>query len=284
VTVSAVRRASVRSLIGAGVLTASLGCAADVTSSAPPQHKGSTASVVVTRASATTVQGPMSSRPHPRPLAGKTVGIDPGHNGRDYTDTSYIDHQVWNGREYENCNETGTETDAGYTEASFNFHVATYLRRDLRAEGADVVMTRHTNHGVGPCVNTRAEIINHAHANVGIDIHGDGGPASGRGFAILKPVADKENRHVIGSSAKFAKILRHDVLAHTSMPTSTYDGVHGLTHRDNLAGLNLTKVPLVLIECGNMRNATDAHLMTSRHYQRALARAFALAITTFVRR
>ena len=48
-----------------------------------------------------------------RGLAGKVVGIDPGHNGRNYTDPTFIDHQVWNGREYENCNTTGTETDSG---------------------------------------------------------------------------------------------------------------------------------------------------------------------------
>jgi N-acetylmuramoyl-L-alanine amidase len=276
VTVGDVRRASTRWVIGFGVLAASVGCATNG-SARPNRLETVPASVAATGV-------PASARPLARPLAGRTIGIDPGHNGRNYTDTSYIDHQVWNGREFENCNETGTETDGGYTESAFNFQVATFLRHDLRAEGAHVVMTRHTNHGVGPCVNTRAEIINSSHAAVGIDIHGDGGPASGRGFAILQPVADQENRHVIGSSAAFARILRRDVLAHTSMPTSTYDGRRGLTHRDNLAGLNLTKVPLVLIEAGNMRNATDAHLMTSRHFQRALAAAFARAITTFVGR
>jgi N-acetylmuramoyl-L-alanine amidase len=68
------------------------------------------------------------------------------------------------------------------------------------------------------------------------------------------------------------------------MPTSTYDGVNGITHRDDLAGLNLTKVPLVLIECGNMRNATDARLMTSNHFQQRLARAFTAAIIAFTHR
>jgi N-acetylmuramoyl-L-alanine amidase len=224
-----------------------------------------------------------ATSPASRPLAGKTVGIDPGHNGHNYLYPQIIDRQIWNGREFENCNTTGTATDGGYTEARFNFAVATDLRRDLQREGAHVVMTRHTNHGVGPCVNRRAEIINKSHAVVGIDIHADGGPASGRGFAILEPVRDKENRRVIGASAHFGSVLRRAVLAGTPMPTSTYDGHDGINHRDDLAGLNLTRVPLVLIECGNMRNATDAHLLTSRHFQARLARAFATAITTFVR-
>jgi N-acetylmuramoyl-L-alanine amidase len=67
------------------------------------------------------------------------------------------------------------------------------------------------------------------------------------------------------------------------MPTSTYDGHDGINHRDDLAGLNLTRVPLVLIECGNMRNRTDARLLTSRRFQHRLARSFAAAITGFVR-
>jgi len=217
------------------------------------------------------------------PLAGKVIGIDPGHNGRNYTDPTYLNHQVWNGRTEEACDTTGTSTNAGYPEPRFTWRVATFLRRDLRREGATVAMTRHNNHGLGPCVNTRAKILNRAHSVVAIDIHGDGGPASGRGFAILEPVADGPNNHVIHASNRFGRDVRHAMLARTSMPTSTYDGVHGLTHRSDLAGLNLATEPKVLIECGNMRNATDAHLMTSRHFQRQVAKALTKAIVYFVR-
>jgi len=215
-------------------------------------------------------------------LAGVTVGIDPGHNGSNYKYPQVMARQIWNGREWEDCDTTGTATDAGYTEATFTFNVAVDLRRDLRREGATVAMTRSNNHGVGPCVNKRAEIINRAHAAVGIDIHADGGPPGGRGFAILEPVRDRENRHVIGLSAAFGDMLLHSVLARTPMPTSTYDGHAGINHRADLAGLNLTQVPKVLIECGNMRNAHDARLLTSGRFQRGLAGAFAAAITHFV--
>jgi N-acetylmuramoyl-L-alanine amidase len=227
---------------------------------------------------------PSSVDEHRKPLAGKTIGVDPGHNGKNYTDPSYINRQIWNGREKENCNTTGTSTNGGYPEAKFTWHVARFLAEDLRASGAKVVETRHNNRGVGPCVNRRARIINQAHADVGIDIHGDGGPSSGRGFAVLEPVRDKYNKRVVHSSARFGHILRHHLLAGTAMPTSSYDGVNGITHRNDLAGLNLTKVPLVLIECGNMRNATDARLMTSTHFQQRLARSFTAAIIGFVHR
>jgi N-acetylmuramoyl-L-alanine amidase len=216
------------------------------------------------------------------PLAGKVVGIDPGHNGRNDTAPAFIDHQIWNGREYENCNTTGTETDSGYPEARYNWNVATYLSADLRAEGAKIVLTRHSNDGIGPCVNTRAEIIDHAHANVAIDIHADGGPPDGRGFAILEPVADGINNKIIGASKRFGLELRARYLAVTHMPESTYDGVDGIDFRDNLAGLNLTTVPEVLIEGGNMRNTTDAALLVTTAFQQRAAKAMAEAITEFL--
>jgi N-acetylmuramoyl-L-alanine amidase len=216
------------------------------------------------------------------PLAGKVVGIDPGHNGHNYTDLAFIDHLIWNGREQEPCDTTGTETDGGYTEAQFNWNVAGDLAADLRAEGATVVLTRNSNTGVGPCVTTRAQIIDKAHAQVAIDIHADGGPPGGRGFAILEPIADGPNNRVIASSDRFATVLRSRFLAVTGMPVSTYDGVDGLQARDDLAGLNLTTVPKVLIECGNMRNATDAALLVSPGFQSKAAAAMAQAITQFL--
>jgi N-acetylmuramoyl-L-alanine amidase len=219
-----------------------------------------------------------------KPLAGKIVGIDPGHNGRNFDDPGYINQLIWNGREQETCDTTGTQTDGGYTEAVFNFNVATFLRADLRHDGARVVMTRKSNGGVGPCVTRRAEIINHGHADVAIDIHADGGPASGRGFAILEPVADGPNDKVITSSVRFGDDLRRAFLTGTPMPVSTYDGVNGIMFRDDLAGLNLTSVPKVLIECGNMRNATDARLLTSTRFQKRTARAIEAAIIRFLRR
>ena len=88
-------------------------------------------------------------------LHGDIVTIDPGHNGDNYPDPKAIDTSVWNGREEEACDTTGTETDGGYTEAQFNFNVAQDLTADLEDEGATVVETRTTNTGRGPCVAQR---------------------------------------------------------------------------------------------------------------------------------
>jgi N-acetylmuramoyl-L-alanine amidase len=217
------------------------------------------------------------------PLRGKIVGIDPGHNGGNFTDPASIAWQVWNGTEWENCDTTGTETNSGYTEALFNFRVAEYLRADLIRDGARVVMTRTANSGIGPCVDRRASIINDGHANVAVDIHADGAAYWGRGFAILEPVADGPNNNVVGSSARLGADIRAAMLAGTPMPTSNYDGYNGIKYRDDLAGLNLTKVPKILIEVGNMRNASDAAMLTSAKFQQQVATALLAAIIKFLR-
>jgi N-acetylmuramoyl-L-alanine amidase len=210
------------------------------------------------------------------------VGIDPGHNGGNFTNQAIIDRKIWNGRAWEDCNTTGTATDGGYTEALFNFQVAGYLRADLLAAGARVVMTRTSNDGVGPCVNQRAAIMSNAHANAAIAIHADGGPPGGRGFAVLEPIADGANNAVIAPSATLGDDVRAALLAGTAMPASDYDGVGGLKARDDLAGLNLTQVPTVLIEVGNMRNATDVGLLTSAPFQQQVASALTTAIIEFL--
>ena len=224
-------------------------------------------------------QAPAAGRP---PLAGQVVGIDPGHNGLNYTSPAFLARTVWNGREREGCDTTGTRSAGGYTEARFNWNVAVYLRADLIRMGARVVMTRNGNHGLGPCVDTRSRILNRAHANVSIDIHADGGPRSGRGFTVLEPVADGPNSTVIGSSRRFGREVHAMMLRDTALRVSDYYGRDGYINRNDLAGLNLTMMPKVLIEAGNMNNAADAALLVTPKVQRAIAAALAAAIAAFL--
>jgi N-acetylmuramoyl-L-alanine amidase len=215
-------------------------------------------------------------------LNGKVILVDPGHNGGNFAAPSVINRLIWNGRESETCDTTGTETGAGYTEALFNWRVALYLTADLRAIGATVVLTRTSDTGVGPCVTERAALGNQVHANAAVSIHADGGPPGGRGFAILEPVADGPNNAIIAPSAVLGNDLRAAFAAGTGEPVSSYDGVDGIQPRDDLAGTNLSAVPKVFIECANMRNAADAALVISSRWQAKAARAIAAGLTAFV--
>jgi len=215
-------------------------------------------------------------------LAGIVVGIDPGHNGDNWEHTSYINQSVWNGREEETCDTTGTQEANGYTEAQFAFNVAQYLAAILQGQGATVVLTRTTNTGFGPCITERASIVNNAGAHVAVSIHADGGPVTGRGFSILEPVASGVNDAVISASQSLGEHVRSAFLSETPMPVSDYYGVDGIVPRDDLGGLNLTTVPMVMVECGNMPNPTDAALLVDPGFQQQAAAAFAKAITTFL--
>ncbi len=215
-------------------------------------------------------------------LAGTRVTIDPGHNGGNFAAPGIIDQLVWNGRSFETCDTTGTATDTGYTEAEFNWNVARYLQADLEAEGADVLLTRSSNSGVGPCVTQRAAIGNAFDSDAAVSIHADGGPPYGRGFTVLEPVADGVNDAIVGPSAVLGSSIRDAIVASGVEPVSTYDGVDGIQPRNDLAGTNLSTVPKVFVECANMRNALDASLLVQPSWQQAMARAIASGITAFL--
>jgi N-acetylmuramoyl-L-alanine amidase len=247
----------------------------------PPPLRASGAFGVLTSSTVpgALVLGPTASGP----FNGKVIAIDPGHNGFNWAYPAAINQPIWNGREWETCDTTGASTNAGYTEAQFNWNVAVDLSRLMRVLGATVVLTRPNNGGVGPCVTTRAAIGNEVHAFAAVSIHADGGPPGGLGFAILEPVADGPNNGVINESRMLAVGLRIGFPAFSGEPMSNYDGVNGLQPRDDLAGLNLTTVPKVLIETANMRNATDAARVSSSVWQEKAAQGIDAGLTLFLR-
>jgi N-acetylmuramoyl-L-alanine amidase len=218
-------------------------------------------------------------------VAATVVAIDPGHTGANGSHTTEINRLVPAGGFRKACDTTGTETNGTppYTEATFNFDVAQRLAADLRHQGVTVVMTRSSNDGWGPCVDQRAAIGNQAHADAAISIHADGGPASGRGFHVIEPVLLRGyTDNIVAPSHRLALDVLSSYQAGTGMPPSTYIGSNGLDPRSDLGGLNLSQVPKVLIECGNMRNATDAGLLTSPVFRQKAADALAAALAVYL--
>jgi N-acetylmuramoyl-L-alanine amidase len=208
----------------------------------------------------------------PLTLHGKTVVIDPGHNGGNASDPRAINRLVPAGGFEKPCDTTGTETLSGYTEASFNLDVSRRLAHLLRHEGAHVVLTRTDNSGVGPCVNDRAAIGNRAHADAAISIHADSFDSSGHGFHVIEPalVAGYTER-IVGPSATLGRILRDAMAASSGLSVSNYLGHDGIDVRGDLGGLNLSHVPKVFLENGNMQNPHDAGLQVSSAWRQRLA-------------
>jgi len=214
----------------------------------------------------------LASGGHP-PLAGKTIVIDPGHNGGNWAHPAEINRLVDAGGFRKACDTTGTSTADGYSEAAYTFDVATRLASILRRAGAHVVLTRTSNDGVGPCIDERAAIGNRAHADAAISIHADGGPPAGRGFHVIYL-----------HSRRLALDVRAAFRAATGEPYADYIGHAGLDVRTDLGGLNLSTVPKVFVETGNMRNAGDAARLESADYRQREAVALARGLETFLLR
>jgi N-acetylmuramoyl-L-alanine amidase len=242
----------------------------------PPTPPPVTTPVTPSPTVAVAATGPLGS------LRGKTIAIDPGHNGGNYAHTTEINRPVFIGTQSRACDTTGTQTDDGYTEAAYTLDVAARLRSVLEAAGANVVMTRWSNDGWGPCIDQRAAIGNDAHADAAISIHADGGPAGGRGFHVLMPaLVNGYTDDIYAASHRLGVDLR-DAFTATGMPTSTYYATQGLAERTDLGGLNLSNVPKVFIETGNMRNATDTGLLEDAGFRTRAAQQIAVGLDRFL--
>jgi N-acetylmuramoyl-L-alanine amidase len=266
----------------AGLLAACSGTSAPSAGTAPAA--GQPATTVPGGSAVPPASTPAASASAPRrPLAGKVIVVDPGHNGDNWAHPAVINRLVNVITEMKPCDTTGTETDAGYTEAAFNFNVATRLARLLRAEGATVILTRTSNHGVGPCITQRAAIGNRAHADAAISIHADGGPPGGSGFDVIEPgLIPGHTDAIVGPSHRLALDIRAAYHRITAEPYANYVGHDALDVRTDLGGLNLSTVPKVFIECGNMRNAADAAKLSSPAFRQRIAVALAAGFTAFL--
>jgi N-acetylmuramoyl-L-alanine amidase len=210
------------------------------------------------------------------------VVLDPGHNGANAANPGQINRPVPAGRgRTKACNTTGTATNAGYPEHAFTWDVAVRVRDLLAASGVEVVLTRPNDTGVGPCINERAAIGNRAGAAAVVSIHADGSTnASAHGFHVAYS-APPLNAAQGEPAQRLARTMR-DGLVHAGFATSTYIGSGGLSPRDDLGGLNLSERPAVLVECGNMRNATEAATFGSDAGRQSYAAAIAAGILAYL--
>lgn len=232
-------------------------------------------------ATPTAPASPSPAEPLPRgPLTGRTVVIDPGHNPRNREHTKEINEKVDIGTGRKECDTTGTSTDAGYPEARFTLDVSHRLRELLQAQGARVLLTHDEDRPFGPCIDERARIGNEAKAGAVVSVHADGSAVGNRGFHVILPAAVKgggaDTSKIVKSSADLgARIAGHFVRTTGSAPSNYIGGGTGLDTRNDLGGLNLSTVPKVFVECGNMRDPKDAALLTSASWRQKAAQGMA---------
>lgn len=267
------------------VATAGTGCAGGSPTAKVHVKPSTTSATGLTSGSTAPSPGPSAGGPPAAgSLAGKTVVIDPGHNGDNEAHPEIINKLVDAGNGVRKpCNTTGTAGVDGFTEAAFNWDVAQRLRGLLQAAGAKVILTRANNTGVGPCITERAATANNNHADLMLSIHADGAPVKDRGFHVITQPHPPVDAATVAASQRLGHAVVTAYHDRTGLPYANYVGTEGMvTDRGDLGGLNLSTRPAALIECGNMRNATDESYLHSADGQEAIASALAAAISTYL--
>ena len=224
-------------------------------------------------------------------LAGKVVVIDPGHNPGNFKHGAEIARKVNIGTNSKECDTTGTATNSGYTEAEFTLDVARRLRTVLERQGATVKFTQNgdrSDYAFGPCVDERARLGNAAHADAVVSIHADGSAQGNRGFHVILPGAvhqgAADTRPIVAPSRRLGERVKAGFARATgSAPSNYIGGGTSLDTRTDLGGLNLSTVPKVFIECGNMRDSKDAALLTSGSWRQEAAQGISEGIVSFLR-
>lgn len=201
-----------------------------------------------------------------QPLQGALVVLDPGHQLGNQHFPDRVNALVPAGPTSKACNTTGTATADGFAESTLNFLVARSVKRHLSALGARVTMTRSTDSEDhwGPCIDRRGRAGNQAGADLKISIHADGSYSAGRGFHVIAPSDTRPWTDDIHRASRRLAVVTRAALTHRGVPVADYiAGGDGLDVRDDLGTLNLSDVPTVMVELGNMRSAEDVRRMTT---------------------
>ncbi|MGB7963340.1 MAG: N-acetylmuramoyl-L-alanine amidase [Propionicimonas sp.] len=263
-----------RKLLAAGLISvlALAGC-----SSGPAPVRGAPIDSTAAAPSASSSTLARAPKATPTPLAGRVIVIDPGHNAV-WTRALLRKVPAGNGRT-KPCNSSGTASNAGWGEHAYNWAQATALVTELRTRGATVILTRPNDKGSGPCVNVRADTANRNSADLIISIHADGSYTKGaRGYHIILSTTMVGGDIVEAKSRALARLIRSNLDRDTAMPRSTYIGKGtAFSPRTDIATLNLSKRPGIMMEMGNMRSSADLKLLRSPVFRQQVAVALAKA-------
>lgn len=222
-------------------------------------------------------------------LAGKTIFLDPGHQasaaGRS------LSAQVSDGRGgKKDCQTTGATGVNGAEEHTVNWQITQLVKAGLESQGARVVLSRPDDLGWGGCVDERAAAASRSGAAVAVSLHADstsrGADGAKKGFHMIVPslpIPDATvNRVQSGEGRKASTVMRDSFLA-AGFPSANYAGVNnGIQTRPDIAAVNLTKVPAVFIEMGNLSNPAEAAALAGRDGQLKYATAITDGILKYV--
>ncbi|MDD8048414.1 MAG: N-acetylmuramoyl-L-alanine amidase [Thomasclavelia sp.] len=207
---------------------------------------------------------------------GKIVCIDAGHQARG---NSALEPNGPGSSVQKAKVTTGASGVAtGNTESSINLNIAIKLKNKLVAQGYTVVMCRESQN-VNISNAERATIANNNNANAFIRIHCDSSNSSApTGTMTMAPTTS--NPYCANIAAR-SQVLAQCVLNNTCAVTGSKN--RGVSKTDTMTGLNWSKVPVTIIECGFLSNPNEDRLLSSDSYQDKLATGMSNGIGEFLK-
>lgn len=209
----------------------------------------------------------------PSPAVARVVCIDPGHGANVDLTPEPIGEGATQTRPRKPGGATGTTT--GVPEYEVVLDIGLKLREKLEAQGYTVVMVRTTN-DVDISSKERAAVANGCDADLFVRLHCDGADSSSpHGFSTLVPGENEWTEDICQESQRAGQIMHPICVSETGARDA------GVVERDDLAGFNYSKVPVVLFEMGFLSNPDEELKLVSDAYQDTLACAISDATAAY---
>ncbi|MCA0158398.1 N-acetylmuramoyl-L-alanine amidase [Tsukamurella sp. M9C] len=202
-----------------------------------------------------------------KPLNGKTVFLDAGSSVASAVEQA---RKVADGRGGQvPCVNPVAIASNGTADHSVNFAVAKMVEAALKTQGAKVILSRADDAGFGGCVDQRATAANKSGADLAVSINSAVQDAAQRGFVLETAAPGATDPKVTAQQAvsdPATTVLRDATRAGGFVPAQYFGGQDGIAKTTN-ALASLVNIPLVYANLGNLANADDAALLTSREGQ-----------------
>lgn len=214
-----------------------------------------------------TSKAPESAAPQPTvpvqpPVtgSGRIVAIDPGHQGRGWSELEPIGpgSTVMKAK-----TTTGTQgCVTGIHESQLNLTVSLKLREALQARGYRVFLVRDSQ-DVLLSNKDRADMANASGAEIFLRIHANSSANSAqRGVLTMAPTgANPFVAHLSASSISLSQSVVNHISARTGFRNI------GVLGSDDMSGINWSRIPVTIVEMGYMSNPDEDRALNTPSVQ-----------------
>lgn len=204
----------------------------------------------------------------------RVICIDPGHQSSGNYSHEPIGPGSSSTKPKVSSGTRGVKT--GKPEYVLVLEISNILKEKLESRGYKVIMTRDS-HDVDISNKERADIANNSQSDLFLRIHADGSENKNvTGISTLYPSPKNQYvSHLSKDSERIARLLVDEMSQITGAKN------RGIIPRDDMSGINWSKVPVVIIENGFMTNPDEDVKLSSREYQEKLAEGMVIAIDKY---